>query len=60
MSPIGDFTDFDDCVAKNTGLVEDPEAYCAEIERQASGPQEPQQGQSPVRLATQRQRPVAG
>ena len=32
--PFADYKDFDDCVSKNQDK-EDPEAYCAEIERQA-------------------------
>lgn len=32
--PFGRYRDFDDCVSKNQDK-EDPEAYCAEIERRA-------------------------
>lgn len=35
--PFGPYEDFDDCVAKNRD-VEDPEAYCAMIEKQILGP----------------------
>ncbi len=31
--PFGDYDNFADCVAKNTGKVDDPEAYCATIKR---------------------------
>jgi len=35
--PFADYTDFDDCVAKNKGKVDDPEAYCADIKRKVEG-----------------------
>lgn len=34
--PFGPYADFDDCVAQNQDR-DDPEAYCAEIQRQAEG-----------------------
>lgn len=35
--PFGPYRDFDDCVAKN-GDKDDPEAYCATLEREIAGP----------------------
>ena len=35
--PFGPYRDFDDCVAKNQD-VDDPEAYCAALEREILGP----------------------
>lgn len=32
--PFADYTDFDDCVSKNSDK-ENPEAYCAAIQKQA-------------------------
>ena len=31
--PFGKYANFRDCVKKNKGKVENPEAYCASIER---------------------------
>ena len=36
MAPMGDYTDFQDCVDKNASK-DDPEAYCAAIKRQIEG-----------------------
>lgn len=35
--PFADYTDFADCVAKNKGKVDNPEAYCADIKRKVEG-----------------------
>lgn len=35
--PFADYTSFDDCVSKNRGKVDDPEAYCATIKRKVEG-----------------------
>jgi hypothetical protein len=35
--PFGEYEDFADCVAKNKGKVDDPEAYCAVIKRKIEG-----------------------
>lgn len=35
--PFGEYEDFADCVTKNKGKVENPEAYCAEIKRKIEG-----------------------
>ena len=35
--PIASFKNFADCVAKNKGKVNDPEAYCASIQRRVEG-----------------------
>lgn len=35
--PIGNYTNFADCVEKNRGVVGDPEAYCATIKRKVEG-----------------------
>ena len=35
--PFSEYEDFADCVAKNKGKVEDPEAYCAQIKRSIEG-----------------------
>jgi len=35
--PFADYADFDDCVAKNKGKVDDPNAYCADIKRKVEG-----------------------
>lgn len=35
--PIGKYKNFADCVEKNRGTVEDPEAYCATIKRKVEG-----------------------
>lgn len=35
--PFADYTDFADCVSKNTGKVDDPEAYCAVVKRKVEG-----------------------
>ena len=37
MPSCGGYKDFDDCVAKNKGKVDDPEAYCAAIKRKTEG-----------------------
>jgi hypothetical protein len=35
--PIGKWRNFADCVKKNTGKVDDPEAYCAVVQRKVEG-----------------------
>lgn len=35
--PIGNYSNFADCVLKNQGKVDDPEAYCGSIKRKVEG-----------------------
>lgn len=35
--PFADYASFEDCVSKNQGKVDDPEAYCATIKRKTEG-----------------------